>query len=591
MSTVTESTWTRLPPDSEDDSWSDEDELADWMEFTSASLAWGLRKPRQDSRKAQQLLGLVIDLGDARGRPNRFGRRRTRSLSEERPLTTRTSFYGSSREGSIPIAMPLSLQSGAEHRTSQLVSLDALRDGEVVNFSRPLSISSPRAVDGEFSMQIMQGKQPDVTRPRIKKVTRDDIGLPRTPSAAGTLAIARPIFERTKEERRDGTLDQRRRRPSLWNAVPLCITWVSTSKKKEVVKKDPAVRLKDESRSQTRLTESNLRHHEGQIGAGRQSVNSSLVPMIVRPPPNFGNPRTTEKALPTRPASPTFAMPEQSLVKVPLAKPRNEPVMLHVNRPLSLASFVARLSTCEVCKDLKPPSAFPIRQCTSRCTHPPHTCMPCIRDWISATIESKGWDQCACPECNELMDYTDVKFFATGDIFLRYDALAARAALSQIPNFHWCLSPDCSSGQIHPYELSQNPTFVCTACSHTYCLNHASTPYHSGLSCTEYDAFLSARNSVASPPPSPLLASASSERRQLRKAARQVKADAKLAQQIGKRCPNSECGWWIEKNEGCDHMTCSKCQFEFCWLCGAGFEQIIEKGNRMHKKGCRYYGS
>lgn len=32
-----------------------------------------------------------------------------------------------------------------------------------------------------------------------------------------------------------------------------------------------------------------------------------------------------------------------------------------------------------------------------------------------------------------------------------------------------------------------------------------------------------------------------------------------------RRCPS--CDVSIEKNGGCDHMTCRKCQFEFCWLC------------------------
>jgi len=32
-----------------------------------------------------------------------------------------------------------------------------------------------------------------------------------------------------------------------------------------------------------------------------------------------------------------------------------------------------------------------------------------------------------------------------------------------------------------------------------------------------------------------------------------------------KKCPS--CRVNIEKNGGCDHMTCIKCQFEFCWVC------------------------
>ena len=37
-----------------------------------------------------------------------------------------------------------------------------------------------------------------------------------------------------------------------------------------------------------------------------------------------------------------------------------------------------------------------------------------------------------------------------------------------------------------------------------------------------------------------------------------------------KRCPN--CKIYTEKNEGCNHMTCTECKYQWCWLCEGEYE-------------------
>lgn len=39
-----------------------------------------------------------------------------------------------------------------------------------------------------------------------------------------------------------------------------------------------------------------------------------------------------------------------------------------------------------------------------------------------------------------------------------------------------------------------------------------------------------------------------------------------------KQCPN--CKSWLQKLDGCNKMTCSKCQCYFCWLCLAKLSKI-----------------
>jgi hypothetical protein len=77
----------------------------------------------------------------------------------------------------------------------------------------------------------------------------------------------------------------------------------------------------------------------------------------------------------------------------------------------------------------------------------------------------------------------------------------------------------------------------CTGCHARFCFMHSGA--HVGRSCAEY------------------IDSIAGEERQ---------SAALLGE--SKPCPGRGCGALIYKSEGCNHMVCSRCSTNFCWLCG-----------------------
>ena len=104
------------------------------------------------------------------------------------------------------------------------------------------------------------------------------------------------------------------------------------------------------------------------------------------------------------------------------------------------------------------------------------------------------------------------------------------------PNFHWCIAPDCSWGQVHADPFY--PLIACHACGFRYCYKHG-VPWHDGYSCYQYD-------------------DSHPEALVLRDNEQRIKEKAK-------KCPGEGCGWYVEKDGGCNNMYCTRCHRSWSW--------------------------
>ncbi|KAI0512887.1 hypothetical protein F5B22DRAFT_637481 [Xylaria bambusicola] len=191
--------------------------------------------------------------------------------------------------------------------------------------------------------------------------------------------------------------------------------------------------------------------------------------------------------------------------------------------------------------------AYTTRRCASR--HPASTCISCIETWIQHSLE-EGGTRVTCPQCPTELGYSAIRKFADRATFEEYEMRQLTSLLDGDQSFVWC-SRGCGSGQWHPAGVDE-PILTCHHCHQQTCVVHR-LPWHTGLTCGQFDAALWAQEESGHGAQEQL----SAEQRPhalLLQRAREDEASRDVVRRTSKQCPS--CHFDIAKIGGCDHMHC-----------------------------------
>lgn len=220
--------------------------------------------------------------------------------------------------------------------------------------------------------------------------------------------------------------------------------------------------------------------------------------------------------------------PERVLEAAGLASTTTEPPQLEV-----IPGFM-----CDICCE----DGDDLQTFAMKCGH--RYCVDCYRHYLKQKIKDEGEAariQCPSDGCGRILDSRSLDLLVTEDLVDRYRELLNRTYVEDKDSFKWCPAPDCPNAvqcSVKKNSLDRIvPTVECR-CSYRFCFG-CPNPDHQPAPCEQV-------------------------KRWLKKCA----DDSETANWISantKECP--KCQSTIEKNGGCNHMTCRKCKYEFCWMC------------------------
>lgn len=172
-------------------------------------------------------------------------------------------------------------------------------------------------------------------------------------------------------------------------------------------------------------------------------------------------------------------------------------------------------------------------------------CIPCWRSYLACELEERPSTSTVplhliCPEhgCSNRALADDIQAVAP-EVLIQWEDFMLRSYVGCSKHLSWCPGPDCNSvahaSLIDCQQADLKRSVECSQCSTCFCFSCGSDP-HEPANCDDFAEW----------------------NRIFGSSQYWVKKNAKP-------CPN--CKAPIEKNQGCNHMRCSMCRHDFCWLC------------------------
>ncbi|CAL8081291.1 unnamed protein product [Orchesella dallaii] len=221
-------------------------------------------------------------------------------------------------------------------------------------------------------------------------------------------------------------------------------------------------------------------------------------------------------------------------------------------------TFMQSSHTCDICFTLKSGQVC----LRFRCGHV--FCQDCVTSFFTTNIAEGNVDNVKCLAYNCKMRPTPelVKLLVKDELYERYDRILLKRALENMADVIYCPRPKC----INPVICDPNEKCaLCTACGYTFC-SCCKMVYHGVEPCRFKDADMKdvfKKYTEGTPEEKQAMVKTYGEK-QLKILVENVLSEQWI-QKESKSCPH--CKVPIEKFEGCNKVTCFKCNTYFCWLC------------------------